>query len=562
MLIIFSVTSNGIVNNITILPPPPNTNVQTQVDNIYKFLLAEIAIYRNNPEVAVSNLKLLLSTNHDPYIAEIITEYAIDLEHYDLSILSAKQWAELAPNNFKAQLVAATMLLEDDQALVEKFLIQATKIDSSQIINQISSLLPKLLDHHKQLILQIFKNLAIKDPNNPIIQLCVAQIAAQLNQIDLAVKTNNIALKLQPNLTHAIFLQAKLIRHNTKSDQSALNYLKQQLNIFSKDDELRLFYINVLLDNNQSTEALAQLKILLKSNIKNYKLEANLLIAEIYLQKPNLNLKQAKIYLNKLINKNFAPNKVAFLLGQIAEQEHDFQTAINNYTSITEEPYHIAAYIRAATLLANTKQFSQAIELLETAQPSNLLETKQLLLFKIELALYAKDLQVAFQAANSAISILPEDVDFLYIRSIVAGLNNQITTAEQDLKQILSLQPDNHSALNALGYLLASKTDRNKEALGYLQQALKLSPNNPIYLDSLGWLLYRMGKTSDSIEMLYKAYNIDNDAVIANHLGEALWKNGQQQQATSIWKKAWQADPNDIDLLNTLKQYKINFSNK
>ena len=133
--------------------------------------------------------------------------------------------------------------------------------------------------------------------------------------------------------------------------------------------------------------------------------------------------------------------------------------------------------------------------------------------------------------------------------------------AEKDLKKILTLQPDNHNALNALGYILATHTNRKKEALHYLEQALQLSPNDPIYMDSMAWLLYRMGKIADSLELLYKAYKIDEAPIIATHLGEVLWANGQPKQAEAIWKKAWQTDPNDKELLNTLKQYKIIFSN-
>ena len=202
------------------------------------------------------------------------------------------------------------------------------------------------------------------------------------------------------------------------------------------------------------------------------------------------------------------------------------------------------------------------MEILNQAEPSTILEKKQLLLFKIELAISIKDLSLALLAVNNGLEMLPDDVDFLYAHSVIASLNNQMATAEKDLKQILSFQPDNHSALNALGYILANHTNRKEEALHYIQEALKLSPSNPIYMDSMGWLLYRMGRITDSLEILYKAYKIDEAPTIATHLGEVLWVDGQQQKATAIWKKAWQTDPNDLELLNTLKQYKISFPNR
>ena len=537
--------------------------MHTHINNIYKFLLADIAIYRNEPSIAIDNLQQLLTVN-DPQIAQILTEYAIELEDYKLSILAVKQWAELDPNNFKAQIIAVTMLLEDSPILVEKFLKQAIQVDPEQVDSQLSNLLPKLLDPHKKLILKTLQNLATNNPNDPIIQLCLAQIAAQLNELNIANVATGAALKLKPDLTHAIFLQAKLIRAHAKSDVTALDYLKKQLVKFPKNEELRLFYANVLLDNNKTKETLIQLNSLLSSTNQNYILEANLLIAEIYLQKENLNLEKAKIHLIKLmkIDENFATNKVAFLLGQIAEKQHDITTAVNRYTSIAEEPYHIIGYLRAAALLASDQKLTQAMEILNQAEPSTILEKKQLLLFKIELAIASKDLALAIASTNEGLQMLPNDVDFLYAHSIIASLNNQLVVAEKDLKKIISFQPNNHTALNALGYILANHTNRKQEALKYLQQALQLSPNDPVYMDSMGWLLYRMGKITDSLELLYKAYQIDEASNIATHLGEVLWVSGQQQQAEAVWKKAWQTDPNDTELLNILKQYNIKFSAK
>ncbi len=570
ILIIFNVDSNAVTKNV-IVPKTISNNLNnseinimhTHINNIYKFLLADIAIYRNEPSIAIDNLQQLLTVN-DPQIAQILTEYAIELEDYKLSILAVKQWAELDPDNFKAQIIAVTMLLEDSPVLVEKFLKQAIKVDPEQVDSQLSNLLPKLLDPHKKLILKTLQNLATNNPNDPIIQLCLAQIAAQLNELNIANVATSTALKLKPDLTHAIFLQAKLIRAHAKSDVTALDYLKKQLVKSPTNEELRLFYANVLLDNNKTKETLIQLNSLLSSTNQNYILEANLLIAEIYLQKENLNLEKAKIHLIKLmkIDENFATNKVAFLLGQIAEKQNDITTAVNRYTSITEEPYHIIGYLRAAALLASNQKLIQAMEILNQAEPSTILEKKQLLLFKIELAIASKDLALAIASTNEGLQMLPNDVDFLYAHSIIASLNNQLVVAEKDLKKIISFQPNNHTALNALGYILANHTNRKQEALKYLQQALQLSPNDPVYMDSMGWLLYRMGKITDSLELLYKAYQIDEASNIATHLGEVLWVSGQQQQAEAVWKKAWQTDPNDTELLNILKQYNIKFSAK
>lgn len=556
--------NNGSISNIITLEDTTKSNsTETQnINNIYQFLLADIAFYRQELTIAKDNFKQLLISTNDPEIAEILTEVAIETEDYQLSTFAAKEWAELSPNNFNAQLIAVAILLGDNQLLVEKFLEQAIKADPNKVDSQLSGLLPKLSNQHKKLLQLAIKSLVTKNPNNPINQLCLAQISAQLNDIKTAKQATKAALQLKPNLTRAIFLQAKLIRYNAKSDIPALDYLAGQVVKFNQDEELHLFYVNALLDNHKNLEALAILKKLLNSKNRENLLEANLLTAEIHLQQPNLNIKQAKIHLNKLINTDFATSKVNFLLGQIAEQQGEESEAVRLYTSIIEEPYHIVAFLRAALLLTNNQQLSQAIDVLNQAEPSTVLEKKQLLLFKIELALELKDLALAITNANQGLEMLPNDIDFLYAHSVISSLDNKILVAEKDLKHIINIQPENHNALNALGFILTLHTDRQQEAFNYLQQAIQLSPQNPVYMDNMGLLLYRMGKISDSLQILSNAYKISDNLNIAIHLGEALWASGQKQKAKDIWKKAWQIDPNDLELINTLNQYQISFSKK
>lgn len=535
--------------------------LQQDVNNIYKFLLANIALDRGQPILAKEHLEQLLNFTKDPQIAEILTELAIETEDYELLKIASQEWAELAKGNVEAQLMAVSAWLVADQSLVEKFLQQAIQADPEKIDSKLSALLPTFPEKYKKSLQQALKSLTNKNPNNPINQLCFAQVSAQLNNIKIAQQATKIALKLQPSLTNAIFLQAKLIRYSTKSDPKALNYLQQQMINFPKNEELQLFFANALIDNNKNIEALTILKKLFKSLNREIKLEANLLAAEIYVQTPTLNLNQAKICLNELINADIISSKIYFMLAQIAEKQGNHNEAIRIYTTIIEEPYHIVSFFRAALLLANDDQFSEAIEVLNQAQPSSLLEKKQLLLFQIELALELKDLLLAMNQSNKGLEILPNDIDFLYAHSIVASLNNQVLVAEKDLKNIINIQPDNHNALNALGFILTPDTNRQQEAFNYLQQALKLAPDNPTYMDSMGLLLYRMGKISDSLEILYSAYKLSHNLNIAVHLGEVLWESGKTQQAKAIWKKAWQADPNDEELINVLNQYQIIFLN-
>ena len=55
-------------------------------------------------------------------------------------------------------------------------------------------------------------------------------------------------------------------------------------------------------------------------------------------------------------------------------------------------------------------------------------------------------------------------------------------------RRVLEQDPDNASALNYLGYMLADQDTRLDEAHKLIQKAVDQEPNNGAYLDSLGWV--------------------------------------------------------------------------
>jgi len=72
----------------------------------------------------------------------------------------------------------------------------------------------------------------------------------------------------------------------------------------------------------------------------------------------------------------------------------------------------------------------------------------------------------------------------------------------------------------------------------------------------MGWVQYRLGNLDKAFEYLNKAYNLQNDSEIAAHLGEVLWKQGKQEEASKIWTEALKASPDSDALLKTIKKFK------
>ena len=180
------------------------------------------------------------------------------------------------------------------------------------------------------------------------------------------------------------------------------------------------------------------------------------------------------------------------------------------------------------------------------------------LLTKIEILIESGKYEQALNEANRSLEIIPNDIDLLYARSLIAGYLDNIALAEKDLSTILSLNPNNANALNALGFTLSQLPDRREDAKNYLERAIKIAPNNPNYMDSMGWLLYQMGKIDEAISMLEKAYGISQDIDIAIHYSQALWSKGKKKQAVSILNKALAIEPNNKAVKEALNHFKVN----
>ena len=125
---------------------------------------------------------------------------------------------------------------------------------------------------------------------------------------------------------------------------------------------------------------------------------------------------------------------------------------------------------------------------------------------------------------------------------------------ERDLRSIIASDPDNATALNALGYTLANRTERYTEAFELVSRALALQPDEPAILDSMGWVMYRTGRYEEAVDYLTRAYAAFPDPEVAAHLGEVLWITGDTDAALAVWRGALIKDP-DHDILNsTLKR--------
>jgi tetratricopeptide (TPR) repeat protein len=216
---------------------------------------------------------------------------------------------------------------------------------------------------------------------------------------------------------------------------------------------------------------------------------------------------------------------------------------------------YLDARIRIVALLAERDRMDEARNLLSALRAELPDQHKRLYQVEGEILRGAGEGEEAIRVLGVALEAFPGDFDLLYLRAMTAETLGQIDSVEDDLHAILERDPANVDALNALGYILADRTDRYEEAYVYIQRALALNPQSNAILDSMGWVLYRLGDYKGAIKYLRHSLEIKQDHEVSAHLGEVLWVSGEREEAINVWEQALELFPEDKLLLDVMKRF-------
>ena len=145
-----------------------------------------------------------------------------------------------------------------------------------------------------------------------------------------------------------------------------------------------------------------------------------------------------------------------------------------------------------------------------------------------------------------------DKVNISFMRGAMYEKLKKFDKAEAEFRKVLNNDPENTSALNYLGYMLADRNERVQEAYEMIKKAVDKEPNNGAYLDSLGWVYFRLDKLTEAENYLKQALEqTKRDPAVHDHLAEVYAKQGKTKDAIIHWEislKEWEAGaPSDLD---------------
>ncbi len=543
---------------VVVAKPEPSQprlpSVDLSEELLFKLMLAEVAIQRGQPHIAVQAYLELARETRDPRVAQRATEVAWNARFNSAALEAAGIWLQADPGSAQARQIIAALLVNQAQLAearphLEKWLA-ADRENVGAGFLQLGSLLARHKD--KMAVFKLMQALAQPYPSVPEARLSVAQAASNAGEHQAALDEARAALKLKPDWEMAALFIAQSLQRQSGSDEEATRFLGEYLQSHPKASDVRLNYARLLANAKNYAEARKQFEVLVTEAPRN----ADIAMAVALLAIQANDFDAAETQLKRVLELDYKdPDVARYYLGQLNEERKRFDEALKWYGSITEGEQYVNAQARYAGILAKQGKLPEARKHLQQATARDNVQRVQLTQAEAQLLRDANAYQEAFELLGQALDKMPNTPDLLYDHAMAAEKVNRLDVLEGNLKALIKLRPDHAHAYNALGYTLADRNQRIEEAHGLIETALKLAPEDPFIMDSMGWVLYRMGRGKEGLDYLHKAFKMRPDAEIAAHLGEVLWALGQHDQAKKIWGGALKDHPNSELLQNTLKRF-------
>jgi tetratricopeptide (TPR) repeat protein len=469
-------------------------------------------------------------------------------------------WKQLSPNSDRAAQLSASLLILSGKPDDAKPILAAelAKVPDAQRGDAIISL-QILLSRGPNRVgaLNVLKDLVQNDMQRPETQLALARQQLAADDLPGAKTSLEQALQLRPDYLPAALMLAHM--GPAERDEGIVSFEKYLAkNPKSRDAQLAL--AQLYLSADRLDDAQKQFEAMRKNDPKD--LTPLMALALVNIQKKQYDKAQDfLIQYAKGAEKtpNVDPGQAYIYLAQLSLEQKDEAAASQWLDKIprTSQQY-MTAQITRAQLLAKQGKTDEARQLLAGLQTSDPRDLAILARTDAGLLFEAQRYPEAEAALAKAVSDFPDDPDLIYDYAMAAEKNGHYDTMEAQLRTLIRLQPDNPQAYNALGYSLVDRGQRIDEAEKLIEKAVSLAPNDAFIMDSLGWAKYRQGNDLEAASILKKAYDLQPNAEIGAHLGEVQWKSGQQDQARNTWREAKKLEPGNDTLVKTLKRFQVN----
>ncbi len=535
---------------------------EANAEFVFKYLAAEVAGQRGELGLSTKLFFDLAKSSRDVRLAERAAKVAIYSKNPQAALETTKLWIELDSTSTEAQQAATQIYVMNGDLASAKPLLQKL-LEKEETRANGFLYLNSLLAHqtNKLAVLQLAQELAAPYPQLAEAHFTIGQSAFEANNLQLALDESTRANQLRPHWELAAIQQADILY--VKSPEQAITFYRNFLSSNTDANDARLNLARMLIKQSRFTEAKPELVKL--SKLANSNPEILVVVGLLSVQSNDL--AEAEKYFKQALNSDIKNKDPVYLyLGQIAEKNGNTAEAIGWYGSVQQPtnnqiPQHTDAFLDSrlsmANVIARAQGTDDAIKMLDDLENLSDAQLAQIITAEANLLTQAKRYQESYELLGKAVANMPNSNELIYDYAMAAERVKQFAVLETQLRKLIKAKPEFAQAYNALGYSFADRNVKLEEASKLIAKALELSPNDHFIMDSMGWVQYRLGNLDLAYEYLNRAFSLQNDTEIAAHLGEVLWKQGNQDEAKKIWEDALKVAPENDVLIKTMKKFKL-----
>jgi len=564
-------------------PPVGADERQVEVDS--HLLLGDIALERRDLTTAASEYLAAAMLSEEPGPSERATRMAHELDLTEAGLQAAARWRELAPEDerpawYLGVFETRSNHIERAIAEFETFIrsVENPRTGFALVLEALGD------EPYTGTATAIMRSLNTTFPNVPAGQYALARLALRSGDFELALQNAEAASKSDADWIEAQLLYARTLLVTGRSEQSLA--IAADLASRHEEVEVQLQYAELLLSAGKPREAEARLNEILATNPGLP--EATRALA--FLAMTEERTEDAKRYFNELRGNDNYRSEAFYYLARLAETERDFLQATRYYARVTEGTHAVEAQLRTARIMAAEQNDREgAVRHLRDFGAANPRFATDMLVAQAQLLVQMGQPDEAMRIFNDALATTPDDPALqsahaqLYIaqvQSIIekgalddaervlddgirrypdnSALRYSLALLYEDqgrdrkaldvLAKLAEQHPDDAAILNAYGYLLTDKFNRNADARNYIERALALNPDNAAIIDSMGWVLFKLGDYDAARDYLERAYRLEPEGEIAAHLIDTRWKLGERDSALELLREALQASPDSSHL--------------
>jgi tetratricopeptide (TPR) repeat protein len=531
--------------------PEPIEYGSFTTEQLNRALLNELAGQRGYlPEAAADYYALALETR-DLAVIRRASQFASAAGDTETMIAVGRLWLEIEPASEEAHLVLAFQLLEagmleESIEHMGQILALGGELDFSVISARSQYLTPE----QRGMLLAQFQLLHSRFPEHETLHYAVMQLLEQSDQHEQAMEELTAYKERHGNSARLTLMEAQLLLQLDQLDRT-IALLEEGIETYPDNRLMRFNFGRILVQVGRLEEARVQFQQLAQMEPDDYETLYSLALLELELD----SLDAARSYLIRILNAGVRMNESHYYLGYIDENQGRAAEAIDHYLQVgTEFTNFLNAQRQAVRLLVLEERFDEAHALVLSVSEGRPELEIMLVAVEVDALMSTNQLERADALLSATLEIYADNVDLLFARALLSDRQGNLARAEEDLRRIIALEPQNATALNQLGYTLADRTDRHEEALALLERAIAADPEDPAIIDSLAWAQYKLGRYEEALANLERAFAVFPDAEVAAHLGEVLWMMGRQDDANRVWNEALRERPDSAILLNTIER--------